>query len=141
MVNRDEQGRWLERAHPGPGRKSEYAPILDRAAFQLALLGLSNQEMADCFNISIQTFHSWTERHPSFLEAINKGRLPADGEVAASLYRRAIGMTVRKERSFFVPSEGGEEKKQVIEVTLTEISPDTHAEEVRCVCCGIHPYN
>lgn len=55
------------------------------------MLGLIDSELARFFEVTERTLHNWKIRHPEFFHAIKKGRAMADGEVAASLYHRAIG--------------------------------------------------
>lgn len=52
---------------------------------------MTDEEIAEIFGISHQTFYDWQSAHPEFLEAITAGKAPADAEVAASLYHRARG--------------------------------------------------
>lgn len=64
-------------------------------AYKLALLGLTDKELASFFDVSEQTLNSWKKKHPKFLESLKKGKTDADAEVAVSLYKRAIGFTRR----------------------------------------------
>ncbi len=71
-------------------------PIYEAAAHcaratNLALLGLTDAEIAMQFGISEVTMVAWKRQHPEFLKALNEGKVPADGMVAGSMYRRAIG--------------------------------------------------
>src|ERR1041384_7074197 len=60
-----------------------------RRVFELALLGLTDDELAEALGISERTLENWKLRHPEFLEALKRGKSLADAEVAHSLYRRA----------------------------------------------------
>jgi hypothetical protein len=73
------------------GRPTLYRDDHPERARKLALLGMTDEEIAESFGISHQTFYNWQDAHPEFLEAINAGKAPADAEVAASLYHRARG--------------------------------------------------
>lgn len=97
--NRDEKGHFLP-AHniPGPGRESLYDPSMNDQARKLALLGLTDQEIADFFGVTETTLNNWKNENPAFFESINEGKLPADAEVAQSLYKRATGEHVEVEK-------------------------------------------
>lgn len=76
---------------PGPGRDSLYQPEYAEQARKLCLLGATDQELADFFEVSVATIYNWKNAHPAFLEAIRAGKVKADAEVADSLYKRATG--------------------------------------------------
>lgn len=118
MADRDTQGRYLP-AHglPGPGRTPIYDPAMNAMARKLALLGQTDEEMADFFGVDPATIYRWQHDHPAFCEAIKNGKIIADAEVAASLYRRAVGENVKVERIV----RGPEGKHEVI--TLTQRIP------------------
>lgn len=98
MEKRDEKGRFLVGTDPGPGRSSSYDPAMNEQAFKLALLGMTDKEIARFFGITEQTLNVWKHEHSGFYESLNAGRDKADAEVAKSLYRRATGTEVFEER-------------------------------------------
>lgn len=73
------------------GRPSSYRPEYAEQTYKLALLGATDEDLANFFGVSVQTIHNWTDRHPEFVESRKKGKAHADAKVAESLYRRAIG--------------------------------------------------
>lgn len=60
-------------------------------ARRLALLGLSDAEVAEYFEVDVRTIYRWDVDHPEFCQARARGKLPADGKVAEKLYHRALG--------------------------------------------------
>ena len=76
--------------NPG-GRPSDYRPEYDEQVYRLALLGLTDAEIADFFEVNELTINRWKIAHPEFCKSLTRGKLPADAEVAAKLYHRAIG--------------------------------------------------
>ena len=70
MADRDENGRYLP-AHtqPGPGRDTLYHDDMPEQARKLALLGMTDQQIAEFFEVSHTTLYAWTQRYPAFLEA------------------------------------------------------------------------
>lgn len=83
---------------PGPGRNSEYDPSMNETARKLALLGMTNEEMAEFFGVHVSTFYRWQADNSGFREAVNEGKVIADANVADSLYRRATGEHVQMEK-------------------------------------------
>ena len=73
------------------GRPSSFRPEFEEQARKLAMLGLTDVEMAKFFGVAERTFHDWKKAHPEFLQALNEGKEIADADVAMSLYRRATG--------------------------------------------------
>lgn len=106
------------------GRETKYKPEYPEQTFKLCLLGKTDIEIAEFFNISERTLYYWKEIYPDFLQAFIDGRDKADSEVANSLYKRATGITF-KERKVVQKPDG-------IETTITEkfIAPDTRACEI-----------
>lgn len=47
--------------------------------------------MANFFEVAESTINNWKGEHPEFLESIKRGKDKADGEVASSLFKRALG--------------------------------------------------
>lgn len=98
-ANRDQEGRFLPDHHvPGPGRSSLYDPAMNDQAHKLALLGMTDEEMATFFGVTPQTFYNWQKEHIAFFEAVQSGKVVADAEVAHSLYRKSVGITYEVER-------------------------------------------
>jgi hypothetical protein len=83
---------------PGPGRDSKYRPEFADQARKLCLLGATDEELADFFEVAVSTIYNWKNEHPAFLEAIRAGKIKADAEVADSLYRRATGEHVEVQK-------------------------------------------
>jgi hypothetical protein len=55
------------------------------------LLGATNEELAQFFEVSPPTIDNWIATHTEFAEAVRDGRLYADAEIASRLYERGIG--------------------------------------------------
>lgn len=76
--------------HPG-GRPTDYREEYNEQAEKLCLLGATDKELADFFEVSEQTINAWKQQFPEFLESIKNGKQRADANVAKSLYKRALG--------------------------------------------------
>lgn len=73
-----------------PGLK-KYNDDRPRQAFELALLGATEQEIADFMEVDVSCIEAWKRERPEFLKSLREGKLEADAKVAHSLYKCAIG--------------------------------------------------
>lgn len=105
------------------GRPTEYQQSYNEQAYKLCLLGATDKELGDFFNVSEQTINTWKEKHPEFLESLKSGKVEADARVARSLYKKAVGGYLVASQKAFVDRNGEE---HVIDVQ-DEMPPDTTA--------------
>ena len=108
-------------------RRAGRPPIYEEAfcprARKLALLGLTDTEIADQFGISPDTLYEWGRRHPQFSEALKAGKSEADAEVAEALFERARGAKVPGVKIFMPPGS-----PDPVYAPFTEhLPPDTNA--------------
>lgn len=73
------------------GRPSDYKPEYAEQARKLCLLGSTDAELADFFEVAESTLNLWKLEHDEFSESIKKGKSQADANVADRLYQRAMG--------------------------------------------------
>jgi len=93
--------------HQRPGQPTRYEPAFRSRARRLALLGLTDTEIADLFGISPDTLYEWRRRHPEFSDSLDAAKIEADAHVAEGLYNRARGMSVPAVKIFQGTPEGG----------------------------------
>ena len=74
-----------------PGRPSKYKPEYDQQAVKLCLLGATDKDLADFFEVNEDTINEWKRVHSSFSVSVKNGKEQADAEVATKLYHRALG--------------------------------------------------
>jgi hypothetical protein len=55
------------------------------------MLGATNDDLADCFEVSRSTIDGWIATIPEFAEGMRQGRDEADAGVVEKLYSRAMG--------------------------------------------------
>jgi len=104
------------------GRPSKYDSKLNDTVYKLALLGATDEQLADVLGVAKSTLNKWKNDFPEFSDSLKKGKDEADAEVAKSLYKRAIGFQVKEEHET-VTSDG------VITKTIwKDIIPDTTAQ-------------
>lgn len=75
----------------GGGRTSEYKPAYADQAFKIAILGATDKDLADIFDVCETTINNWKREYIEFNEALKNGKVIADARVAESLFKRAIG--------------------------------------------------
>ena len=73
------------------GAPTKYDRSLLKMVYKLALLGATEAQIADFFEISIDSISEWKNVHPEFSATLKQGKLQADAEVAKSLFKRAKG--------------------------------------------------
>ena len=62
---------------------------------RLAEDGLGDEEMATRCTLSLSVFRRWKREHPEFFAAIELGRSGSDYAVIESIYKRAVGYSVK----------------------------------------------
>lgn len=75
----------------GRGRPTSYQKSYLKRAEKLALLGLTEEQMAAAFDVTKPTLRAWKKAHPEFLAAITRAKDEADADVAVALRQRAMG--------------------------------------------------
>lgn len=107
------------------GADTKYRESYPDKAYKLALLGATNEFMAEFFNIDEATLYRWKNDHAEFCEAISRGKADADMEIAESLYKSAKGFQLTEEHAFKVKAydENGKQVEKVETVTLTKQMP------------------
>ncbi|MDO5653127.1 MAG: helix-turn-helix domain-containing protein [Brachymonas sp.] len=78
-------------AKRGPGRPSSYREHYADQAYKLTLLGATDAQLGNFFEVSEQTINTWKKVYPAFLESIKRGKDVADARVAEALFKRATG--------------------------------------------------
>jgi len=103
------------------GRPTLYKPDHVEQARKMCLLGATNQELADGFEVDRSTIDNWLKAHPEFAAAVHEGRDGADAEIAQKLYERAKGCSYEATKVVVV-------KGEVVKVTYTvNLPPDVRA--------------
>lgn len=83
-------------------RPSEYKAEYAEQAYKLCLLGATDKELADFFQVTEQTVNNWKKAQPEFFESITRGKMMADAQVAESLFKRALGYSHQAEKIMVV---------------------------------------
>ena len=117
------------------GRPSKYKEEYAEQAYKLCLLGHTDEELAQFFEIAKSTLYEWKLEYPDFSDSIKKGKEIADMDVAVKLLERAKGATVMRQQAIkmkdTIYSNDGkkiseEERIEVVDLVHQE-APDTTA--------------
>lgn len=73
------------------GRPTKYEESYPKKAYKLCLLGATDDELADFFEVNVDTIHEWKKVHQDFSDSIKRGKMQADSEVSHKLFKRATG--------------------------------------------------
>ena len=82
------------------GRPTAYKKSFDKQVYKLCLLGATDAEIADFFDVAESTINLWKQKHKGFSESIKKGKEIADMAIAEGLFERAKGCTVKTQKAF-----------------------------------------
>lgn len=104
------------------GQPTKYRPEYDKQAYKLCLLGATDKELGDFFEVTEQTINNWKIDFPTFFGSIKSGKIEADARVAQSLFKRAIGYTANETQLAQLGGQFTDEK-----VIPKEVAPDTTA--------------
>ena len=107
------------------GRPSSYKEEYAEQAYKLCLLGATDKDMADFFEVSEQTINAWKKKQPSFIESLKKGKVMADSNVAQKLYKRANGYEYT-EKKIERDADSGKVFKETL--TTKQVAADTTAQ-------------
>lgn len=73
------------------GRPTKYKAEYAKQAAKLCVLGATDAQLADFFEVSVSTINLWKIQHKEFSESVKLNKEKADELVEQSLYHRALG--------------------------------------------------
>ena len=79
--------------HKPDGAPTKYKESHNDEAYKLCLLGYTDVQLADYFEVTEKTINNWKSEHPTFLQSLRLGKEIADAEIAESLFKRGKGFT------------------------------------------------
>ncbi|WP_428668074.1 terminase [Runella sp.] len=80
-----------------PGRPTKYDRSFVKLAYNYCLLGADDVFLSKAFEVNVDTIYEWKKKHKEFSESIKRGKMIADGTIAASLFKRAKGFKFEEE--------------------------------------------
>ena len=75
----------------GAGRPTKYKEEYVELVYKYCLLGATDKDLSNFFDIEESTLNRWKIDYPEFWESIKAGKETADANVASRLYQRAMG--------------------------------------------------
>lgn len=103
------------------GRPTKYKEEYNEQVYKLCLLGATDKQIADFFEVDEATINRWKIGEPKFCESLKRGKQEADAVIAESLFHRARGYSHPEDKVF---NNGGAE---MIVPTTKHYPPDTTA--------------
>lgn len=73
------------------GRPTKFKPEYIKQARKLCVLGATDKNLADFFEVSEDTINEWKKVYPLFSESLNEGKQETDARVEKALLKRAEG--------------------------------------------------
>lgn len=105
------------------GRPTKFKDEFIEQGRKLCLLGATDQEIADFFEVDVRSIHRWKADNDEFCRALKAGKEVADDRVERSLYQRATGYE-QDEVKIFMPAGAAE---PVYASYRAKVAPDTTA--------------
>lgn len=82
------------------GAPTKWKPEIAEQVYNYALLGATDEQLAQFLNVHIDTIYDWANNNVAFSDARRKGKELADAKVAKTLFTRALGFTQETEKVF-----------------------------------------
>ena len=101
-----EKKKTVRRGKNKGGRPTVRSVKLMKMIENLALLGLSDEKIADSIGVSRSTFALWKKDDKGFSDRIFQNREGAHASVSRSMFERAIGYKVKSVKIFADPKSG-----------------------------------
>ena len=84
------------------GRPTKYKEEYNEQAYKLCLLGATDKEIGDFFNVDERTINNWKIEFPSFFQSIREGKELADMKVVNSLLESCHDRLIQNQQAFKV---------------------------------------
>jgi len=81
------------------GCPTKYREEYNQQVYKLCLLGATDKEIADFFDVDERTINNWKTDYPDFFQSIRDGKIGADMNSAQSLYKKANGYEIEEEEA------------------------------------------
>ena len=108
--------------------RTKYHKGLLVRVWYLAVLGLTNYDIAQGIGVNVHTLEAWQRKHPEFNDALCRGRVEANADVGKSLYQRAMGYSVEAEHIAVVKHKDGS-----VEIVKTPYMKTYPPDTVACI--------
>ncbi|WP_020212261.1 hypothetical protein [Flavobacterium rivuli] len=107
------------------GRPLKYNEAFNMHAHKLCLLGATDAELADFFEVNESTINKWKIDFPLFSESIKNGKKVADMEVAFSMYQSTQDREITELKAIKCKEVSYDENGKRIEIERVQLAPET----------------
>src|ERR1700722_15301291 len=73
------------------GRPTKYKPEYCQQAYEQAVNGATDLQLAAYFKVNRDTIYEWKKEYPEFREQVEAGKQKADAEVEQAIFHRITG--------------------------------------------------
>jgi hypothetical protein len=106
------------------GRPTKYKPEYVKQAYKLCLLGATDKELADFFEVHEDTINEWKKIHEDFSVSVREGKKSADMEVVSALFDSTKDRRVAEQQAIKVKKvywkDGKRHEDEGVEVVEVE---------------------
>lgn len=104
------------------GRKTKYkAGYHDVLGRWMARGGLTHEEIAEEFDITLATLYNWKKKHTEFFDALKEGKELVDSRVEGSLLQRAEGFYTEEVQTN-INAQGNETHKIIKKYVVPDVT-------------------
>lgn len=103
------------------GRPTLYKAEYCNQAYQLCLIGYTDEGLAKFFGIAESTLYSWKNEYPEFSDSIRSGKEFADMEVVHELFKGTKDKVVIEQQAFKVKTVSWDDKGRKCEKESVEV--------------------
>ncbi|GAB3317857.1 hypothetical protein GCM10027299_09280 [Larkinella ripae] len=118
-------GNTFAQGHKG-GRPSKYQQAYAHHAYHYCLMGATDNELAAFFEVDVSTLYEWRRRYAAFSDAVKRGKMWADAQIAHALFKKAMGFN-HPQTKFIVVSSGDHKQAVVTREIIKYYPPDVTA--------------
>lgn len=110
------------------GRRRKYNSKFPKKAYELALKGYTDKQIAEALGIAVSVFYAYQNTYSEFKEALKRGKEPVDNEVENKLLKRALGYDVEERITEVKMGEDGQPKPALVRTVKKHVAPDVTAQ-------------
>jgi 5-methylcytosine-specific restriction endonuclease McrA len=120
------------------GQPTKYKIEYNEQVRKLCLLGATDKDLANFFDVCEKTIDNWKNTESQFLQSLKDGKINADSDIATSLYKRAKGFRYDEVTKELIHSSSQKSRHNNKDITLSEEDWECIKETFneQCAYCG-----
>jgi hypothetical protein len=107
------------------GCPTKYKPEYNDQAYKLCLLGATDKDLADFFEVVEDTINEWKKKHAQLSVSVKEGKLIADMEVAHSMFKNTMDREVTEMKAIKVKEVSYNKAGKRVEKETVKLVPET----------------